>query len=44
VTTLAKEKDVSLRLAAYAVALQRIAAAIKESESAPRRSISTVIM
>jgi glutamate dehydrogenase (NAD(P)+) len=44
VTTLAKEKDVSLRLAAYAVALQRIAAAINESESAPRRSISTVIM
>ena len=44
VTTLAKEKDVSLRLAAYAVALQRIAAAIKESELAPRRSISTVIM
>src|SRR5579864_1151291 len=44
VTALAKEKDVSLRLAAYAVALQRIAAAINESESAPRRSISTVIM
>ena len=44
VTALAKDKDISLRLAAYAVALQRIAAAIKESESAPRRSISTVIM
>jgi glutamate dehydrogenase (NAD(P)+) len=44
VTALANEKDISLRLAAYAVALQRIAAAINESELAPRRSISTVIM
>ena len=44
VTALANEKHVSLRLAAYAVALQRIAVAVKESESVPRRSISTVIM
>ena len=44
VTTLANEKGISLRLAAYAVALQRIAAAVNESDSAPRRSISTVIM
>ena len=42
VTAMARDKGVSLRVAAYAVALQRIAAAIKESESAPRRSISTV--
>jgi glutamate dehydrogenase (NAD(P)+) len=44
VTTLAQQNNISLRLAAYAVALQRIAAAIKETEAAPRRSISTVIM
>jgi glutamate dehydrogenase (NAD(P)+) len=44
VTTLAHDNHISLRVAAYAVALQRIAAAIKETESAPRRSISTVIM
>ena len=44
VTTMATEKGVSMRLGAYAVALQRIAAAIKEGETAPRRSISTVIM
>ena len=44
VTQLANEKGISMRLAAYAVALQRIAAAIRESEVAPRRSISTVIL
>ena len=44
VTAMANEKGVSMRLAAYAVALQRIAAAIKEGETAPRRSITTVIM
>ncbi len=44
VTAMATEKGVSMRLAAYAVALQRIAAAIKESETAPRRSISTMIL
>jgi glutamate dehydrogenase (NAD(P)+) len=44
VTAMATEKGVSMRLAAYAVALQRIAAAIKEGETAPRRSITTVIM
>jgi glutamate dehydrogenase/leucine dehydrogenase len=44
VTAFANERDVSLRLAAYAVALQRIAAAIRETEVAPRRSISTVIL
>jgi glutamate dehydrogenase/leucine dehydrogenase len=43
VTELAAQQGVSLRLAAYAVALQRIGAAIKESETAPRTSISTVI-
>ena len=44
VTALASANDISLRLAAYAVALQRIAAAIREAEVAPRRSISTVIL
>jgi glutamate dehydrogenase (NAD(P)+) len=44
VTELATQQGISLRLAAYAVALQRIAAAIKESETAPRRSISTAIL
>jgi len=44
VTALASERDMSLRLAAYAVALQRIAVAIREGEVAPRRSISTVIL
>jgi glutamate dehydrogenase (NAD(P)+) len=44
VTDLAGQKDISLRLAAYAVALQRIADAIREGEKAPRRSISTVIL
>ena len=44
VTELARQKDISLRLAAYAVALQRIADAIREGEKAPRRSISTVIL
>jgi hypothetical protein len=44
VTALANANDISLRLAAYAVALQRIAAAIREAEVAPRRSISTVIL
>jgi glutamate dehydrogenase (NAD(P)+) len=44
VTSLAKEREISLRTAAYAVALQRIAAAIREGEVAPRRSISTVIL
>jgi glutamate dehydrogenase/leucine dehydrogenase len=44
VTAMAAEKGVSMRLAAYAVALQRIAAAIKAGEAAPRRSITTVIM
>jgi glutamate dehydrogenase/leucine dehydrogenase len=44
VTELARQKDISLRLAAYAVALQRIADAIREGERAPRRSISTVIL
>ncbi len=43
VTGLATEKGISLRLAAYAVALQRIAAAISEGEKAPRRTISTVL-
>src|SRR5262249_41193634 len=37
VTALATANDISLRLAAYAVALQRIAAAIREGEVAPRR-------
>jgi glutamate dehydrogenase/leucine dehydrogenase len=44
VTAMATEKGVSMRLAAYAVAMQRIAAAIKEGEKAPRRSISTMIL
>ena len=44
VTAMATEKGVSMRLAAYAVALRRIAAAIKESETAPRRAISTMIL
>ena len=43
VTGLATEKGVSLRVAAYAVALQRIASAISEGERAPRRTISTVL-
>jgi len=33
-----------MRLAAYAVALQRIAAAVREAEVAPRRSVSTMIL
>jgi glutamate dehydrogenase (NAD(P)+) len=44
VTTLAADKGVSMRLAAYAVALQRIATAIGEAEVAPRRSVSTMIL
>ncbi len=44
VTALATEKGVSMRLAAYAVALQRIAAAVREAEVAPRRSVSTMIL
>lgn len=44
VTAMATEKGESMRLAAYAVAAQRIAAAIKEGEKAPRRSISTMIL
>ncbi len=44
VTELAQAQGISMRLAAYAVALQRIAAAIKETETAPRRSISTIIL
>jgi glutamate dehydrogenase/leucine dehydrogenase len=44
VTAMATEKCVSMRLAAYAVALQRLATAIKESETAPRRSVSTMIL
>jgi glutamate dehydrogenase/leucine dehydrogenase len=44
VTAMANEKGASMRVAAYAVALQRIAAAIKEAETAPRRSISTMIL
>jgi glutamate dehydrogenase/leucine dehydrogenase len=44
VTTLANDRGISLRLAAYAVALQRIADAIREGEVTPRRSISTVIL
>jgi len=44
VTTLAVEKGVSMRLSAYAVALQRIAAAIHDTEVAPRRSVSTMIL
>jgi len=44
VTTLAAEKGISMRLAAYAVALQRIAAAIREGEKTPRRSVSTMIL
>ena len=44
VTELAGKQGISLRLAAYAVALQRIAVAIKERETEPRRSISTVIL
>jgi glutamate dehydrogenase/leucine dehydrogenase len=43
VTQLATEKGISLRLAAYAVALQRIAAAIRDAEKEPRRTISTVL-
>ena len=43
VTQLATEKRISMRLAAYAVALQRIADAIREGEKAPRRTISTVL-
>ncbi|TMC34814.1 MAG: Glu/Leu/Phe/Val dehydrogenase [Chloroflexi bacterium] len=44
VTTLAAEKGISMRLAAYAVALQRIATAIGEGEKTPRRSVSTMIL
>jgi len=44
VTTLAAEKAISMRLAAYAVALQRIATAIREGEKTPRRSVSTMIL
>jgi glutamate dehydrogenase (NAD(P)+) len=44
VTAMATANGVSMRLAAYAVALQRIAAAIKEAETAPRRAISTMIL
>jgi glutamate dehydrogenase/leucine dehydrogenase len=44
VTAMATDKGVSMRLAAYAVALQRLATAIKEGETAPRRSISTMIL
>ena len=44
VTAMANEKNVSMRVAAYAVAMQRIAAAIQEGERAPRRSISTMIL
>jgi glutamate dehydrogenase (NAD(P)+) len=44
VTAMATEKGVSMRLGAYAVALQRIAAAVKETETAPRRAISTMIL
>ena len=43
VTQLATDKGISLRLAAYAVALQRIAVALREGEKAPRRTISTVL-
>ena len=44
VTAMAAEKGVSMRLAAYAVALQRIAVAIREGEKEPHKPISTVLL
>jgi glutamate dehydrogenase (NAD(P)+) len=44
VTDLASAQRVSMRLAAYAVALQRLAAAIRVQEKEPRRPITTVLL
>jgi len=43
VTALATEKGVSLRRAAYALAMQRLAAAIRDRETTPRAAVSTMI-